>query len=840
MTQESESLARRPSDGGIPARRAVTRWAWRLLRREWRQQLLVLALIAVAVAVTTVGVGVSTNTPLSPYVGFGNAHDLATFSNNSASTTAKIALWHQRYGALDVIDNETVTVPGSVDTFDLRAQNPDGPYGRSLLSLTSGQFPTKADEVAVTSGVATDFNLKVGSDWREMGVSRSVVGIVENPKNLLDEFALLTPGQVATPTEVTVLFDAPLGTPLKSLGSNVLTTRSVAQGNSLNPETISIALVTMAMLLIALVAIAGFTVLAQRRLRSIGMLGALGATDEHIKLVVRANGVFVGIVGAVVGFVVGFAAWLAYRPILESGAHHVVGVFQLPWLVIVVAVVLAVAAAFFASTRPARAMTRISTVSALAGRPAPPRKLHRSAVPGIVFAVIAFFLLGAAGASGGKGGGVGEVALGFITLTVSVVLLSPFLLTVLDRFSRHAPLAIRMATRDLARYRVRSGSALGAISVGVLIAMVVIIASAARFGNVLDYAGPNVSSTQMIIYTPNGPYGPGGPGNAGAGDGVSAPTLSSMARSARDIATALGSREIIKLETTSASLQHAASGRSYSGPLYVATPQLLKAFGIEKSAVDPTAEILSMRPGFAGISKMQIVYGNYYSGQGKGGPSGESGGAWPCPRSDCLANPSMQQASALPGGTSAPNTVITEYAVKRLGLTPITSGWLVETVKPLSAAQLTGARGTAAAAGMSIESKSSIATSATIIDWATLVGILLALGILAMTIGLIRSETAGDLRILAATGASSRTRRSLTAATAGALALVGAVVGTAAAYVAMIGFSRTNALDGMSSLASVPVANLLMILVAMPLVAAIVGWLAAWREPKGLSGQVIQ
>jgi putative ABC transport system permease protein len=814
----------------------VTRWAWRLLRREWRQQLLILALITVAVAVTTVGVGVSTNTPLSPYVGFGNAQDLATFSNSSASTTVKIASWHQRYGAVDVIDNETVTVPGSVDTFDLRAQNPDGPYGKPLLSLMSGQFPTTASEAAVTPGVASDFNLKVGSDWSVMGVTRKVVGIVENPKNFLDVFALVIPGQVVTPTEVTVLFDA-RNVGKSSLGSNVITPASIAQGNVLNPETISIALVTMAMLLIALVAIAGFTVLAQRRLRSIGMLGALGATDEHIKLVVRANGVFVGLVGAVTGFVVGFAAWLAYRPILESSAHHVVGVFQLPWIVIVVAAVLAVASAFFASTRPAQAMTRISTVSALAGRPAPPRQLRRSAVPGIVLVVLAFFLLGAAGASGGNGGGMLELVLGFVTLTVSVVFLSPFLLTVLDRLSRRAPLAIRMAMRDLARYRARSGSALSAISVGVLIAMVVIIATAARFGNALDYAGPNVSSTQLIIYTSNGPYGPGGPGNSGKGGGTPTTSTTSMARSARDIATALGSHKIIKLETTSATMQHAASGRSYSGPLYVATPQLLKAFGIGKSAVDPTAEILSMRPGFAGLSKMQIVYGNYYSGLGSGPGRSES---WPCPSSDCLANPSMQEINALPAGTSAPNTVITEYAVKRLGLVPITSGWLVEAAKPLSAAQLTGARGAAAAAGLSIESKSSIPTSASIIDWATLVGILLALGILAMTIGLIRSETAGDLRILAATGASSRTRRSLTAATAGALALVGAVVGTAAAYVAMIGFSRTNALDGISSLASVPVANLLTILVAMPLVAAIVGWLAAWREPKGLSGQGIQ
>jgi putative ABC transport system permease protein len=803
----------------------MTRWAWRLLRREWRQQLLVLLLIAVAVAVTTVSVGVSTNTPLSPYVGFGNAKDMATFSNDGPSTTAAIASWHHKYGAVDVIENETVTVPGSVDTFDLRAQNPHGPYGQPLLSLVSGHFPTTARDAAVTPGVATDFHLRLGGRFRDGGITRRVVGIVENPRNLLDEFALVIPGHVLKPTSVTVLFDAPASA--SKLGPNVITPSSVSQGNVLNPQTISIVLVTMAMLLIALVAIAGFTVLAQRRLRAIGMLGALGATDKDIKWVVRANGFFVGLTGALVGFVVGFAAWLAYRPTLELSAHHVVGPFQLPWIVIVVAVVLAVVAAYFAATQPARAMTRISTVSALAGRPAPPKQVGRTAVPGVVCAIGAFVLLAYAGSTGGNGGGMGELVFGFVALTISVVLLSPFLLTWLDRLTRHAPLAIRMATRDLARYRARSGSALGAISIGVLIAVVVIIASAARFGNVLDYAGPNLSSTQLLIYTANGPDGPPTP----------APALKEMATNARHIAAVLGSQKLIALESTSATIQHAAPGRSYSGPLYVATPQLLKAFGIKSSGIEANAEILSMRPGFATINQMQIVYGNYFGVPGKGGLS--SSGAWPCPKNDCLANPVVQEVGALPAGTSAPNTVVTEHAVEQLGLTPYTTGWLVETASPLSAAQLTGARATAAAAGMSIESKSSIPTSATIIDWATLVGILLALGVLAMTIGLIRSETAGELRILAATGASSRTRRSLTASTAGALALVGALVGTIGAYVAMVGFSSNNNLDGLSSLTSVPVANLLLILVAMPLVAVIVGWLTAWREPTGSSRNVV-
>src|ERR1039457_6809127 len=72
---------------------------------------------------------------------------------------------------------------------------------------------------------------------------------------------------------------------------------------------------------------------------------------------------------------------------------------------------------------------------------------------------------------------------------------------------------------------------------------------------------------------------------------------------------------------------------------------------------------------------------------------------------------------------------------------------------------------------MTIETKNSAPSSAEILNYATAFGIALALGILAMTVGLIRSETARDLRTLTATGASSFARRELTAATAFALRL---------------------------------------------------------------------
>ena len=114
---------------------------------------------------------------------------------------------------------------------------------------------------------------------------------------------------------------------------------------------------------------------------------------------------------------------------------------------------------------------------------------------------------------------------------MAVILLAPLCLTVLARLGRRAPIAVRLALRDLARYRARSGSALAAISLGVLIAVLVCVLSAQRFGNVLDYAGPNLASNQVIVYTPNGPGGGGGPGAPAA-----ASTPQSMAQSAQAIA----------------------------------------------------------------------------------------------------------------------------------------------------------------------------------------------------------------------------------------------------------------------------------------------------------------
>jgi putative ABC transport system permease protein len=827
------TLRERPAEtgtrnGGVPARRAVIRWAWRMFRREWRQQLLVLALIIVAVAATIVGAAVATTTPPQANSGFGTAHDQATFSGGP-NVSSQIAALQHRFGRVDVIENQAISIPGSINTYDLRAQNPHGPFGQPMLALVAGHYPAGPNQVAVTDGVASTFKLHIGSVWHQDGTARTVVGIVQNPQSLLDEFALVPPGQVTHPSQVTVLFNAP-GVRPGAIGRSVQTPASAQASNPLNPETIVLGLTTVGMLLIALVAVGGFTVLAQRRLRSLGMLGSLGATDRNIRLVVRANGVVVGVVGALAGAILGLATWLAYRPRVEADAHHLIGPFQLPWLIIGVAMALAVIATYFAASRPARAITRIPVVAALSGRPAPPKQTHRSALPGVLLLVVAAVAFWYVGKNRDGGGGV-FLIVAFVALIAAVILLCPACLALLARVGRRAPISVRLALRDLARYRARSSSALAAISLGVLAAVIVCILSAQRYGNVLDYAGPNLTSNQIIVYTPTGRGS--GPGN-GPATPLTGSRLQSAAAQAQGIAAGLGSHDIIQLDSASGSLVHAAAGRSWSGPIYVATPQLLHAFGIRASQVNSNADILTMRPGLSGISHMQLY------GWPKGPPGGPDSNSYPCPKGSCLPNPMIQEVSALPSGTSAPNTVLTEHAVHQLHLSLSPAGWLITTPHPPTAAQITNARLTAAAAGLTIETKSSAPSSSEIITWATVFGIALALGILAMSVGLIRSETASDRRTLAATGASSWSRRTITAATAGGLALLGALLGTVAAYIGVIAYSWDNSLDGLSELSSVPTTSLLIILVGMPLVAVIAGWLLAGREPPAIAHQPIE
>jgi putative ABC transport system permease protein len=109
--------------------------------------------------------------------------------------------------------------------------------------------------------------------------------------------------------------------------------------------------------------------------------------------------------------------------------------------------------------------------------------------------------------------------------------------------------------------------------------------------------------------------------------------------------------------------------------------------------------------------------------------------------------------------------------------------------------------------------------------------------VLAASVGLIRSETARDLRTLTASGASPAVRRMITAATAAPLGLLGAILGLAGAVIAGLAFAH-GSLSAMFG--DLPLDDVFILLAGLPLVAAAGGWLLAGREPPLIARQPIE
>jgi putative ABC transport system permease protein len=362
------------------------------------------------------------------------------------------------------------------------------------------------------------YGAHVGGTWQAAGTTWRVTGIVENPSNLPDEFALVAPGQVPHPSQAIMLLGSAAAQRAFSAGDATLpgipaAAVSVPTGHESGPSSAILILVVevLGLVFIGLVSVAGFSVLAQRRLRALGMLSAIGATERNLRLVIIVNGLVVGVSAAVAGAALGLAAWLGYVPTMQQATGHVVDAANLPWWAIAIGAALAIATSVLASRRPAKTVAAVPVVAALSGRPAPPRAAHRSALPGVI--VFAGGLACLAFTGGWTAAGQGKDALlllaGLVAVIVGIVLLAPLAVGVLAVGARpRLPVAIRIALRDLVRYRARSGAALAAVTFAVFLAMGICVVASVKFDDPLDWIGPNLSSSQLVVPTQASP-GPG-------------------------------------------------------------------------------------------------------------------------------------------------------------------------------------------------------------------------------------------------------------------------------------------------------------------------------------------
>jgi putative ABC transport system permease protein len=849
QTLERDRPVREPDDPrrAAAARRVLSRWALRLAVREWKQRILIATLITVATAATVLGIAVASATPGTPNYGiYGTASTLVQLPGNTPDLPGVIAKMEKAYGAASVIDDQPI-VTGQAGGADLRAQDPNAPYTHVLLALDSGRYPTTAGQVAVTSGLAQLYGLRIGSVWHvpasagaSAGRAFTVTGIVENPSNLLDEFALVPPGQLAAPQDVRIFLGVSLDSAAAAAAGDVIPGRATVSAPQpvdtiVSPATIVLIVSVLGLAFIGLVASAAFTVMAQRRQRALGMLASLGATESDVRFVLLVDGLVAGVLGALLGGALGLGLWFWYYPHLETATAHRTDPLGLPWAAVIVGLLLAVATSVIAAAWPGRAVSKVPVVAALSGRVSAPHVIRRSLRPGLIFLGVGLFILFFSGGWHGGGGDGYLVIAAMLACVIACALLAPFLVDRLARFAWRAPLATRLALRDLARYRSRSGAALAAVSFAVFLATVTIVIASVRFDDALDYVAPNMASSQLILYAP---------GNDGSqyqpGQFTPAAKLTAARHEADTLAAQLHAPAPLELDLAVSPHVSAIGqpvqnqpgalvslhGQGIGGRLYVATPALLTTFGISASEVNPAADVLTVRAGLPSTGGLALASGSFFAASPPG-----------CPAGMCIVNPVIQEVSKLPAGTSVPNMVITEQAVRALHETIVPVGWLVQAPAALTPVQVNAARQAAVTLGTTIESKSGQLGLGQISEAATVGGILLALGVLAMTVGLIRSETASDLRTLTATGAGGRTRRALTGVTAGVIALLGAAMGTAAAFLASLAWAHSSLTQ---TFGNVPWADIGLLVIGMPLVGAAAGWLLGGRAPSAVARQPLE
>ncbi|MFJ1748834.1 FtsX-like permease family protein [Streptomyces sp. NPDC088116] len=386
---------------------------------------------------------------------------------------------------------------------EIRELKASDPMARGILTLDTGRFPETAGEVAVTTHFMESSGLSVGSTLTARGLDADyrIVGTYELPDALDTDQVNALPGAFLAPLDKALKADGLAGTDSNTSHlvsvSGGFTWNMVQKANTrgvvvssravtLNPpadadvplyqhddwnrysenggeaEEMAVVgtVVGLAMLEICLLAGPAFAVGARRSRRQLGLVGANGGDRRHIRAIVLAGGLVIGIAAAVVGTLLGTALTLALRPALEDYMGKRFGSFDVRPLELLGIALLAVLTGLLAAIVPAVTASRQTVLASLTGR----RGVRKSSRVLPVLGLIAF-VLGAAIALYGSlvSSQFTIVAGGSAIAELGLVALTPALVGLFGRISRWMPLSPRLALRDAVRNRGRTAPAVAAV-----------------------------------------------------------------------------------------------------------------------------------------------------------------------------------------------------------------------------------------------------------------------------------------------------------------------------------------------------------------------------------------
>ncbi|MFJ4920429.1 FtsX-like permease family protein [Streptomyces sp. NPDC088725] len=378
------------------------------------------------------------------------------------------------------------------------------PLAGGIMRLTSGRFPAKSGEVAATTHFLEISGLQVGSKLTARGLDSDyrIVGAYELPSELkTDEVnalpgALLAPldkalkakGLSSTRSTTTRLAATPGGFTWNMVAKAnkkgvVAVSREVAlnppsrsevplyqkpgwdsSGRDSGPTAEDLAalgtVVGLAMLEICLLAGPAFAVGARRSRRQLGLVGANGGDRRHIRAIVLAGGLVIGVAAAIVGTALGLGLTLALRTVLEDIMGKRFGGFGIRPVELLAIALLAVVTGLLAAIVPAITSSRQTVLASLTGR----RGSRRTGRTLPVLGFIAFVLGAAIALYGSTMTDQSIVVAGGSALAeLGVVALTPALVGLFGKAGRLLPLSPRLALRDAVRNRGRTAPAVAAV-----------------------------------------------------------------------------------------------------------------------------------------------------------------------------------------------------------------------------------------------------------------------------------------------------------------------------------------------------------------------------------------
>jgi putative ABC transport system permease protein len=220
----------------------------------------------------------------------------------------------------------------------------------------------------------------------------------------------------------------------------------------------------LALLEVVLLAGPAFAISARRRQRQLALVAANGGTPAHVRRIVLADGVVLGVLGAVLGIVLGIAAAVVARPWMEEHlAQARAGAYRFAPASLLAITGIAIVTGVLAALVPAFITARQDVVASLQGRRGATRSRKRWIAVGItmigVCALVTYV--------GTRASDTTIMLGGLIIGELGLVLCTPALVGLIARLGRIVPLAPRIALRDAARNRAAAAPAISAVMAAV-------------------------------------------------------------------------------------------------------------------------------------------------------------------------------------------------------------------------------------------------------------------------------------------------------------------------------------------------------------------------------------